>query len=462
MRSDRRDRGTILLFYPSYEGAGLYHWFPFPYLYMAPFLEQAGFRVVIVDARVQPDWRSLVEGYAGEALCFGTTAMTNSDISCSLEAVSVAKKASPAIPVVWGGPHAQALPEQTLAADGIDVVVPGPGEKTMVELAEAFLAGRPLDDIKGVLFKKGATVTRTPAAPVPAFDYPVFPAYHLLNIENFRSPNNIVSMFSARGCPHRCSFCTTGEKGFSERSLEQVRREIGFLTGELGFKNLFFQDGTFFVKKERVISIAQLILETGLPVQWKAKARVDSLLRFSRDEMLLLKRSGLVSLFFGIESGSEKVLRNMRKNTRPEFAEKSAAICAEFGIEFYVSFMFATPFETTADLKATIANIENLKKINPKTVVQNCIYIPLPATTMFDQACACGFKPPARLEDWANPCISSCFEERKDVNWLPSDVLHRYIELYNGYFGQYKHLWQKERDGEYRPNFSGENKKVSS
>lgn len=207
-----------------------------------------------------------------------------------------------------------------------------------------------------------------------SFDYELYPGFHLIDVEKYRSSNNIISMFTSRGCPFRCTFCTTGDKEYSERTLEQVKNEITTVANELKFKNIFFQDGTFFVRKKRVMEIAEWMIASGFNVKWKAKARTNSLLDYSADELALLKKSGLVSVFFGVESGSPRVLERMQKDTTPQDAEKSAAICRDLDIEFYASFMFAVPRETIADLRSTIAQIRRLKKINPKALIQNCIY----------------------------------------------------------------------------------------
>jgi len=111
--------------------------------------------------------------------------------------------------------------------------------------------------------------------------------------------------------------------------------------------------------------------------------------------------------------------------------------------------MFATPYETLDDFWDNINLIRKLKEVNSSTQVQNCIYVPLPDTPMFDQAVECGYVPPKNLEEWVNLRISSRFEERDDITWIQSDVLVEYAKIYNSEFGDYRHLTEKEENGEY-------------
>lgn len=449
---------NIILFYPGYEGMGKYHWFPFPYLYLTPFLKKAGYDPVIIDARVELGWKVMLKKALKKEACMGITAMTGSDITSAIEAAKICRAVNKSIPIVWGGPHASAMPEEVIFSSYADIVVSGPGEEVFVAILKRLETREDVSVLPGVSVKGANGNALSSDVRYLPFNYDIFPAFDSIDVEKYRSPNNVASMFTARGCPYHCTFCTTHDKGYSERTLEQVKDEIIRLVRELKFRNIFFQDGTFMVRKKRVMEIADMIVKEGLNIKWKAKARVNSLLDYSAKEMTLLKKSGLVSLFFGVESGSQRILDLMRKETMPEDAEKSAAICSKHGIEFYGSFMFAVPRETANDLRETITYIRKLKAINPNVIIQNCIYLPLPGTPMYDDVCSLGYVPPSGLKEWAGRSISSRFEERHDIAWIPKSELKRYIEIYNKEFGEYKHLFERERSGAYKSVFAGKKK----
>ena len=449
------NEGKVILFYPGHEASKRsYHWFPFPFLYLSPFLEESGYEVKIIDARVEENWKTILEESLTDALCLGITAMTGRDIKDGIEAAGICREISPRVSIIWGGPHATALPEQTSESQYVDIVIKGQGEEVMVEIVNRLCHRREIYDIPGIAYKKSGNTFQNDMSTLTPFDYDIFPAYHLINEEKYRSLNNIVSYFASRGCPFSCTFCTTGTKGYSLRKFDQVKKELLFLVNDLQFKNIFFQDGTYFVNKTKVMELTKWVIESGLNIKWKAKARANLFKDYSDNEISLLKESGLVSVFFGLESGSPRVLKNMHKNIKPEDAIKSAVICRNYDIEFYVSFMFATPYETLDDMRDNINLIRQLKEVNSNTQVQNCIYVPLPDTPMFDQAVECGYVPPKNLEEWVNLRVSSRFEEGDDITWIPSATLREYAKVYNGEFSDYRHLTEREESGEYTSVFN--------
>ena len=184
-------------------------------------------------------------------------------------------------------------------------------------------------------------------------------------------------------------------------------------------------------------------------MKWKGNARANSLLKYSDDELKLLVGSGLRSVFFGVESASQRILENMKKKITPEQVLKSAEISVEYGFEFYASFMFATPGETIDDLKQNIDLMNKIKEINPNATLQNSVYIPLPGTDMYYMCLERGFVPPKTTLEWSSRDITSNFENRDDINWIEPSVLKEYIKVYDEAFPNYKHVFQREKAREY-------------
>lgn len=450
------NKGKVVLYYPTYGeiAENQYHWFPFSYLYLAPFLEKAGFSVEIIDARVESQWYEKLETALRGAICIGVTSMTGPDINSVLKAAALAKSIDASMPVVWGGVHASVLPELTVKHDLVDIVVCGMSNYAFPELCHCIAAGIDYKDIPGLYYKVNGIIHHNPVHDsLSCYDSDFFPCFHLLDIERYRSPNNVVSTFTAIGCPFNCTFCTQGEKkghiNYIARKVEQVEQEIHFQLEDLGFSSVFIQDGTFFYKKKRVLEIAQWLIDSGFKISWQAKARANSLLEYTSDELKLLKKSGLVSIQFGIESGSRRILKQMSKGITPSMAQRSAQICHEYDIVFFGSYMFAVPQETVDDLTETIELIRSIERIHPKAIFQNSIYIPLPGTPMFEQTLLSGYKPPDTLEGWANRNIfTNQIENRTDITWIPPNIMSEYVRIYNTEFGTYKHAWEKERDGD--------------
>ena len=161
-------KGRVVLFYPSFTGSGKYHWAPFPYIYLGPFLEKEGFEVQVIDARVNSEWRKILQRALADALCLGVTSMTGPDYKDVVEATRIAKAVNPRLPVIWGGPQATDQTRLVADIDSVDAVVKGQGEIVLPEFVNRIAIGRPYDDIKGVIYKHpGKLYENKPADPIP-------------------------------------------------------------------------------------------------------------------------------------------------------------------------------------------------------------------------------------------------------------------------------------------------------
>ena len=148
-------KGKVILFYSGYEGAKRScHWFPFPFLYLSPFLEKSGYEVEIIDARVEKRWESLLKNSLTDALCLGITAMTGLDIKDGIDAAKICREGSPQVTIIWGGPHATALPEQTAKSQYVDIAIKGQGEMILTEIVNRLHNKEEFYSIPGIAYSK--------------------------------------------------------------------------------------------------------------------------------------------------------------------------------------------------------------------------------------------------------------------------------------------------------------------
>ena len=448
-------KAKIVLFFP-HVGYEVDVWMPFPYLYMAPFLENHGYEVVILDSRVHmDDWEQILEKELKDAFAIGITSMSGPDLIPAMRASQIARSMKNKVHVMWGGHHSSALPDEIFNENMAEYVFLGPAEYTFPKVLDCLFDKKEFPpELKGVLWKDKGKIVGHRIPNFAKFDYEEAPAYHLIDVEKYRSKNNVVAYFKTRGCPFKCTFCATGNFNTSHKLPSQYHREIKYLLDDLKFDNLCFRDPTFFLKASVVMSCAGLINDLGEKKKWKGQARGTFHRQYTPEQFKFMKKSGLTSVMFGVESGSQRMLDFMVKKVKREDYIKSAQVLGDLGIEMYASFMFAMPGETVADLRETIKLMHELKKVNPKIFLQNCVFIPLPATKMFKDAVGMGYKPPTTLLGWSERSISSRFEERPDVNWMPEKELKEYIKIYNEEFGVYKMAWEQERDGEYQSPMS--------
>ena len=445
-----KNKGKIVLFFPHFgPGSQDNSWMPFPYLYLAPFLEKAGYTVKIVDSRVEPDWQKLLASELKDAFALGVTSMSGPDLIPAIEASEIARGMNNKIHLIWGGHHASALPDEVFASGVADYVLLGPAEFTFPKVLDAIYFKKEIpEDVKGVLYERNGKVVGNRGVNSAIFNYEESPAYHLIDVEKYRSKNNVVAYFKTRGCPFKCTFCATGNFNTSNKLKAQYHREIKYLLQDLKFGALCFRDPTFFLKASVVMDCAELLHSIG-NITWKGQARGTFHRQYTYEQMKFMRKSGLTSVMFGVESGSQRMLDLMIKKVKREDYIKSAEVLGDLGIEMYASFMFAMPRENIADLKETISLMHALKKANPNIFLQNCIFIPLPASGMFKDAIALGYKPPKTLKEWAERNVSAKFEERTDITWMKKSVLDEYTKIYNDEFGNYKNAYELEKTGEY-------------
>jgi anaerobic magnesium-protoporphyrin IX monomethyl ester cyclase len=442
------NKGKVILFFP-HVGNEIDVWMPFPYLYMAPFLEKAGYEVKIIDSRIEKNWKEDLKNNLQGAFALGVTSMSGPDLTAAVEASNIARSLNKDLPIMWGGHHASALPDEIFGENIADYIFIGPSEYTFPQVLDCVYNKKEIPtDMKGVMWKNKDKILGSRIPNSAKFDYEETPAYHLIDVEKYRSKNNVVAYFKTRGCPFKCTFCATGNFNTSHKLPRQYHKEIKYLLDDLKFTNLVFRDPTFFLKASIVMDVAELI-NNYKNVKWKGQGRGTFHRQYTPEQFKFMKKSGLSSVMFGVESGSQRMLDLMVKKVKREDYLRSAEVLGDLGIEMYASFMFAMPRETIADLRETIKLMHELKKINPNILLQNCIFIPLPATGMFKDAVELGYKPPTTLKSWSERNITSRFEERNDITWMKKDVLKEYIKIYNNEFGIYKHAFEKERDNEY-------------
>ena len=438
----------VVLFFPDF-GVEQDVWMPFPYLYLAPFLEKEGYEIKIIDSRVDHDWRNILTKELKDSFALGVTSMSGPDLKPAMEASEIARGMNNKIHIIWGGHHASALPDEVFNENLADYVFVGPAEFTFPKVLNCIYNNEDIpNNIKGILYKRNGKVVGSRIPNLAHFDYDLPPAYHLIDVEKYRSQHNVVAYFKTRGCPFKCTFCATANFNTSHKLREQYHSEIKYLLKDLNFKCLVFRDPTFFLKASTVMDVAELLNSLG-DSKWKGQARGTFHRQYTLEQMKFMKKSGLTSVMFGVESGSQRMLDIMIKKVKREDYIKSAQVLNDLGVEMYASFMFAMPRENIEDLRQTIKLMHEIKKVNPNTLLQNCIFLPLPSTNMFKDAVELGYHPPTTLREWSNRGIGSKFEERTDITWMKKSVYDEYVKIYNEEFGEYKHAYEKEKEGEY-------------
>ncbi len=335
---------------------------PLNLMYLGGALENASMSVKIIDDDLEKLGHEEISRIASkiDPYVVGITA-TTSTIKNALNYSKLLKKVLPDSLIVIGGPHTTFQPVETLKSDdSLDAVVMGEGEATMIELAEKYCETNngKLNDIKGITYhdRKNDNIKMNPARPlIRDLDTIPFPARHLVPFESYGATQNESSdMITSRGCVFSCGYCSSSlimGKKFRSRSPKNVADEIQEIVDRYKIKNIAFMDDTFMLNKNRANLIADEIKSRGLDIGFVASSRVDMV-----DKTLIekLKSAGLNTLYYGVESGSQRVLDLMKKGITLKQAEDAVKVAKDAGVDVLTSFILGFPGETRKEIDKTI------------------------------------------------------------------------------------------------------------
>jgi GT2 family glycosyltransferase/tRNA A37 methylthiotransferase MiaB/Flp pilus assembly protein TadD len=250
--------------------------------------------------------------------------------------------------IIIGGPHT------SVALDTIppfvDYVVQGEGEQAILDIVEGRVAARVV---------KCQRIQNLDDLPMPAWDYFVNLPYNWG--ADWFEEKPVFTMNTSRGCPFQCTFCSVGSiwgRKYTYFSAERIVAEIEHLVRQYGAKGIYFREDNFTVNKERTVKFCNLLLEKGIKISWACETRVDTL---DRELLDLMVRAGLKAFYFGVESGSQRVLDFLKKGIKIAQTKEAFRLCQEFGVKTAASVIVGVPGETPAELQETMALINEIK-----------------------------------------------------------------------------------------------------
>lgn len=367
---------------------------PMGLLYIAGVLEKHGYQVKILDAFVENcDLKQIgdfISGYDPEVI--GITCLTAAG-PATYKLGQLIKKKYPQIKVILGNVHASVFSTTFLKNRVADIVVHGEGEYTMLDLLKAFEKNDDLSQVSGISWWNGRKVVdNSKRSPIKNLDEIPLPARHLLpsekysveNLSNFIFINNtgklMKEMFTSRGCVFNCKFCVIHNlsHGFYRyHSPQRVVDEMELLVKKYNTGYIFIMDSLFIVNRQRVIAICKEIQKRNLNFKWGCEGHV----RLVDLELLqCMEKAGCYEIHYGIESGVQSLLDNVRKGTTLEQVEKAVNLTKKTNIKVSGLFMLGLPGETFNDSLQTIDFACSL----PLDFAQFSITVPYPGSQLFE------------------------------------------------------------------------------
>jgi anaerobic magnesium-protoporphyrin IX monomethyl ester cyclase len=393
----------VLLIYPQYSYPKKSP--PLGLAYLAAVLEQKGYSVRIADMSAMganlADIQKQV--FEDKPRLVGISFMTNQYNNALNVAIAV-KKVNKNIPVIAGGPHVSALPQEILKSDSVDIAVIGEGEITITELADFFLKKqtKDLSNIKGIAYKKdGRIIVNQPQDLIDDLDSLPFPAWHLLPVDKYAVPATggnatepVFAVISSRGCPNQCIFCdshTIFGRSFRARNAENIFNELLYLNKNFGVSQFDFVDDTITVSKNRIYELCNLMLNNRCNFKWMCNARVNTV---DAEMLSTMKEAGCVRVEFGIESGDPQVLKNIKKAVTIEQIKNANKLAKEAGLSvgsFVMVGNIGENFDSVVKTKKLLEQIDT-------DDIYIAIATPFPGTELYKIAKRNGW---LQISDWS-------------------------------------------------------------
>ncbi len=407
---------------------------PLPFVYIAPYLLDAGFRVAVLDLRI--DNVSALERCLRESrpLLAGISVMPGSMLRDTITITRLIKRLAPGTKVVWGGTFPTLHYQVCLQVQELDFVVCGDGEVTLTELATALRDAEGIslpEDVKGLAYvRDGLPHTTAPREPV-ALDHHPIGAWHLLDryMPHYLGPSGLLSLNTARGCPYRCTFCynTAIYRGFNRyrtKSIDAVLEEIEYLVHRYAPRALIFMDDDFLANRKRGIELLTSISGRFPQLRYRIDARAEEL----KDPRVVahLAKQGLESAFFGVEGVSGEFLDRIKKGQDTDDTLEAARVCAANGIQGTYSFTCGYPDETCGDLYDRVAMATMLRRLHPASRSQIEIISPIIGTPLYSELARKSLVPEDSIERW---CRFSDWKSAEEKAWIADASFYEAFQL---------------------------------
>lgn len=348
--------------------------------YLGAALKKDGHQVVLLDARLEPDYQSAFCALGPEVV--GLTGYTN-QLNIVKDIATQLKRLNPKVFVMVGGHHATVSP-QDYSSEAIDLVVRGEGVGALKDLMPRLEGKRSFEDVPG-LGIPGPEMRLTGSRPHPSLDDLPWPdrslsaKYRGYYFSEWLQP--LASIRTSLGCVSRCTFCALWaltEGRYLRRQPEAVVEELKSIAEEA----VFFSDDESMADWQRMDRLADLIRESGIRKKFFLYARVDSIIRHP-ELFAKWKEIGLTRVFVGFESFTDQRLGEMKKGITVEEQVEAARILKDLKVEIYGGFMVDSSF-SKRDFKAMATHI---RRIRP-TTANISVLTPLPGTELYDSRIA--------------------------------------------------------------------------
>lgn len=364
---------------------------PLGVFYLASYLRQFDHEVNVIDgeahSRSSADILNYIREFKPELVGISSTTVA---FHRSLEISTGIKTNWPNLLVVLGGPHISSNVTHAMSFASFDFGVIGEGELTLKHLVDALHNEHDLSSVQGLAYRENRhLVINSPRTLIDDLSSIPFPAYDLISDISLYTPppcnfkkQPAINIITSRGCPNLCTFCDRSVFGqkLRHRNPTNIADEIEYLVNTYNVREIAFVDDTFtYNSRKKLRPLFEILNDRGIFFPWTCMSSINTvdikLLKF-------MKEHGCSHISFGIESGSEDILKLIKKNTSLDCAKDVINWCAEIGIQTKGFFMIGHPQETHKSMEQTIQLALDL----PLNDVVVTINTPIPGSIQYKEA----------------------------------------------------------------------------
>lgn len=410
---------------------------PLGLIYLASPLEKRGHKIKLIDFIAEPFSEKKLKNEVSKSDVIGISVVSHVKTSV-VKLVNFIKGNYPNKTVIIGGPHCTIQQKEALKEIKADISVMGDGEETIVEIANALSKNKDLSQIHGIYYRKNGTIKKgLPAKEIDDLDSIDFPARSYLKNYIYGKKTvagvtvfargKITSMMTTRGCPFNCRFCVSKAifNKYRLRSAKNVVKEMEGISKD--YDTVFAVDDNFLMDKKRAHQIMDLLIEKNLDLDiWVAGVRVTD-----ADEELFkkMKKAGVKSLEFGIESGNQEVIDYYNKKITLEKVEKAVTLSRKTGFLTIGNFILGAPIETEKHINDSISFAKKLK-------LDFAFFYGfhfLKGSDLWEEAVKEG-----KIKE--NEMFVECDSRRNLCNFTPDEIRELMHRAYRSYYFDIKHI----------------------